>query len=682
MFISRKAPRLMSAIALLVFMFALAIPCSAAFADFGAKTFDIIEITDFHGALEDTQGNPVAAVMAKNIKDIVNGNPDRTLIVSCGDNYQGSAASNLLRGVPVMNIFNNIGVAVSGLGNHEFDWGLDTLTKSTITNYPFICSNLFYKGTNNLVFAPYEIFIKDGVKIAVVGAITEDLSTLVVEDYVKDYDVGSIVDNVKQAAQDARANGAQIVVALLHAGDNYDNQTGPVFDVANQLGGAEGLIDAVLGGHTHNLVNTAAANGTPVAIANYNGKGFIDLKITRQADGTLTFNSVYLAGDTTSTVFPYGYKASAPVFEQAVADIVDAAKLQVSPIANQKLGTADTGLTITQVDSPWGESLAGNWAGDVIKAKVNADFAFINNGALRIDIPQGDITMGTLYAFLPFDNTIMTADMTGAQIKTLLEQAMGDGGLGIQVAGLRFAYNPGLPSGSRVLSICKTDGIPVNMTDTITTYRVATNDFMAGGGDGFNVYKTVASFDTHLPIRDALVANIQQTGHISAQIQDRIKNIQNVNQDGQVTRAEFTSMLARDLGLAQDEPAAKFSDVLPGQWFAGAVGATLKTGLVSGYEDGTFRPDAPVSREEMAAIVTRTIKEAGFTAEVSVVNAAIAGFNDKEEISEWAKTSVAIAAEAGIIYGKESGDFAPADNATLTEAVEILERTLSYINSH
>jgi 2',3'-cyclic-nucleotide 2'-phosphodiesterase/3'-nucleotidase len=678
MFIPRKSPRLISVITLLVFIFALVIPFSTAFAAPGAKTFDIIEITDFHGALEDTKGNPVAAVMAKNIKDIVNGNPDRTLIVSCGDNYQGSAASNLLRGVPVMNVFNSIGVAVSGLGNHEFDWGLDTLTKSDITNYPIICSNLFYKDTYRRVFDPYEIFVKDGVKIAVVGAITEDLPTLVLEDYVKDYDVGSIVDNVKQAAQDARANGAQIVVALLHAGDNYDNQTGPVFDVCNQLGGAEGVIDAVLGGHTHNLVNTTAANGTPVAIANCSGKGFIDLKITRQTDGTLTFNSSYLADDTTSTVFPYGYKASAPVVEQAVADIVNAAEIQVSPIASQKLGTADTSLTITQVDSPWGESLAGNWSCDVMKAKANADFAFINNGALRIDIPQGDISMGTLYVFLPFDNTIMTTDMTGAQIKTLLEQAVGDGGLGIQTAGLRFAYNPGMPSGSRVLSICKIDGTPVNMKDTSKTYRVATNDFLAGGGDGFTVFKTVTSFDTHIPFRDALVENIQ-TGHISAQIQGRIKNVQNIHQDGHVTRAEFASMLARDLGLTQDDSAAKFSDVFPGQWFAGAVGAIFKACLVSGYEDGTFRPDDPVSREEMASIAARTIKAAGFTAEVSDVNAAISRFNDPDEISGWAKTSVAAAVEAGIICGRDSGDFAPYDNATLTEAVDILGRTLNYI---
>ena len=203
------------------------------------------------------------------------------------------------------------------------------------------------------------------------------------------------------------------------------------------------------------------------------------MKITMHADGTLTFNTSYIANDTTSTVFPYGYMALSPVVDQAVFDIVDAAKIQVGPIANQKWGTADSELTITQADSPWGESLAGNWVCDVMKAKVNADFAFENNGALRIDIPQGDITMGTLYAFLPFDNTIITADMTGAQIKTLLEQAVCDGGKGIQVGGLTFTYNPDASSGSRIVSISKTDGTPVSMTDNSKMYKVATNDFMS-----------------------------------------------------------------------------------------------------------------------------------------------------------------------------------------------------------
>ena len=158
------------------------------------------------------------------------------------------------------------------MGNHEFDWGLDTVTAPGIANYPVICSNLFYKDTSKHVFEPYAIFEKGGVKIAFVGAVTEELPIIVLPGYIKDYNVGDIVDNVRQAARDAREKGAQIVIALIHAGDNYDSRTGPVFDVANQAGD---VIDAVLGGHTHTLVNTTAANGTPVAIAGSYGRALL-----------------------------------------------------------------------------------------------------------------------------------------------------------------------------------------------------------------------------------------------------------------------------------------------------------------------------------------------------------------------------------------------------------------------
>ncbi len=660
-------------ITLLAVVFALAAPSSGAFAAAGDKVFEIIEITDFHGTLEDSKGNPVAAVMAKNIKEIINGNPDRTLVVSGGDSYQGSALSNMLEGTPVMNFFNNIGVAVSALGNHEFDWGLETVIRPDVANYPFICSNLFYKDTNQLVFDPYKIIERDGVKIAFVGAITEETPAIVLPDLVKDYDFGNVVGNVGRAAREARAKGAQIVIALIHDGDKDDNATGPIFDVAGQLGGAAGVVDAVLGGHTHNVV-TATANGTPVAIAGSNGKGFIDMKITRKADGALVFNTSYIPNDTDSAVFPYGYKALPAVTDQAVNDIINTAKTEVGAVAGQKIGETKTDLTIKQADSPWGESLAGNWVCDVMKTAAGADFAFQNNGGLRVDIPGGDITIGTMYAFIPFDNIIYTAEMTGAQIKTLLEQAVADGGYGIQTAGLTFTYDPGAPSGDRIVSVSKADGSPVNLSDTGKTYKVANNDFLASGGDGFTIYKTIASTNTNMPLRETLVENIRQGGHVTAQLQGRIKNIQNANPHGLVTRAEFAGMLTHALGLGEDEAAGKFSDVYAGQRFAGAVGAAVKAGFVSGYEDGAFRPDNPISREEMTVIAVRAAAAACFNPEMLNADAAIAGFNDWTEISGWAKKHVAAAVEAGIIFGKESGDFAPSAYAIRSEAAAVLDR--------
>ncbi len=674
MFSFKRYIKSVLAVTLLAVVFVLVASGGGAFAAPGDKVFDIIEITDLHGTMEDTKGNPVAAVMAKNIKEIIKGNPERTLVVSGGDNYQGSVLSDMLKGTPVMDLFNNIEVAVSALGNHEFDWGLDTVTRTDVPNYPIICSNLFYKDSNQLVFDPYKIFEKDGVKIAIVSAVTEESPAIVLAEYINDYDFGNIVENVGRAAQEAREKGAQIVIALIHDGDNYDNKTGPVFDLAEQLGGAGGVVDAVLGGHTHNILTATAANGTPVAIAGSYGNGFIDMKITRQADGALVFNTSYIANDTDSAVFPYGYKALPAVTDQAVNDIVDAAKLQVGSEVGQKIGETGIDITIAQADFPWGESLAGNWVCDIVKTVVNADFAFQNNGGLRIDIPKGDITIGTMYAFAPFDNTIYTVEMTGAQIKTLLEQAVGDGGKGIQTAGLSFTYDPDAPSGSRVVSISKTDGSLVNMSDTSRTYKVATNDFMASGGDGFTIFKTITSTNTNIPLRETLIQNILQSGQITAQLQGRIVNAQNTNPNEPVTRAEFAGMLTHTLELVEDEAASQFSDVNSGQNYTGAVGAAVKAGLVSGYGDNTFRPDNPISREEMAAITIRAITAAGINLEAIDANAVIARFNDGNEISVWAKTPVAAAVEAGIIYGKESGDLAPSACATRAEAMAILAR--------
>ena len=157
---------------------------------------------------------------------------------------------------------------------------------------------------------------------------------------------------------------------------------------------------------------------------------------------------------------------------------------------------------------------------------------------------------------------------------------MGDGGKGIQVSGLKFTYDPGEPSGSRVVSIYLTDGTPVNLTDNSKTYRVATNDFLATGGDGFTAFKEATFLNTNIPVRETLAENILNTGRVTARLEGRVKNIQNANPHEPLTRAEFAGILVRTLDLTGDETAAaRFSDVPAGQRFAGAIGGGSKSGF-------------------------------------------------------------------------------------------------------
>jgi len=498
------------------------------------KIFDLVEISDFHGTLLDTYTPPnqVGAVLVERIKKVKAANPDRTLIMAGGDLYQGSAISNMLTGVPVQQVLSNMGLEVTTIGNHEFDWGLNTVLNTTMKDatYGITCANLYNKADGTRVFNPYKVYTKDGLRIAVIGAISNETPTIVMPANIANYNFTDVATEVNAVAKEIKdGNKADVVIALIHEGDNKDGKTGPIFDIANKLTN----VNAVFGGHSHSVVTGKAANGVPVYIPNCNGKGYMDVKIS-VADGVVTFPTPsaadYIALDNTN-----GYKATTPVVDAEAKAIIDAAAAKVAPITSEVIGH-NTGKAITRtqmVDSlnpagTFGSSVLGNWAADATRGAVNAEIGFQNNGGLRIDIPVGDITVGTMWQFMPFDNTVYKFSMTKAQIKAVLEQAVQDGGKGLQVSGIKFTYDstrqsykaevkdktgkvtsPEVP-GERVIDITREDGTAISDSETLSA---AVPDFVATGGDNFTAFKgaggSTPANDTHILVRDALIENIK-----------------------------------------------------------------------------------------------------------------------------------------------------------------------------
>lgn len=502
----------------------LAIPFNVHAAESTAKVFDFIEITDFHGALEDSKGLPTAAVLAKNIKDIKKANPDRTLVIGGGDLYQGSPTSNVLKGVPVRKIMDNIGMEVTALGNHEFDWTIKSLQNVTMKDakYSLVCANIYDKTTNKYAFDPYKIIVKDGVKIAVIGAITTETPSIVLPESITNYDFKDPVTEINKVAKEIRdGKKADVVLAVIHEGgfDDKGKTSGAVFDIAQKLTG----IDVLFGGHTHSVVNSKVGN-MPVVIANNAGKGFVDVKMTMDDKGKPSFTSEYVAIDTDK---PNGYKAATPLQDPEVKALVEAAKVEIGPLFEEKLGVADETLTRTQVAKPYGESYLGNWVSDVTRNKVNADVGMGNNGGIRIDIPKGDITVGTMYYIMPFDNTICTLTLTKTQLKAVLEQAVNDAddakkiaeGKGIQVSGIKFKYDMTRPSFDRITEITKEDGSEIKDSDKL---KVATSNFLATGGDGFTELSKYESKDTGIVIRDALLEDVKAKKAIITKMNSRL----------------------------------------------------------------------------------------------------------------------------------------------------------------
>ncbi|MFC3767132.1 S-layer homology domain-containing protein [Paenibacillus sp. GCM10012303] len=150
--------------------------------------------------------------------------------------------------------------------------------------------------------------------------------------------------------------------------------------------------------------------------------------------------------------------------------------------------------------------------------------------------------------------------------------------------------------------------------------------------------------------------------------------------DAKLKRAEFAALLVRALGLAENKAGASaYADVSTDDWYAGAVGAAAKAGLVQGFEDGTFKPDAAISRQEIAVMIARSLRVAGQTAPANSAGEALSAFNDRSEIAEWAQSAAAAAVREGIVNGVAEGQFAPADDVTRAQAAAMLKRMLQAV---
>lgn len=529
-----------------------------------AKTYDLIEVTDFHGALMDssTPALPVAGVLAKDIKDVIATNATRTLVMGGGDLYQGTPISNVLMGVPVQKAMSEIGMEVTALGNHEFDWTLDKVINTTMTDakYSIICANVFNKTTGKRVFDPYKIITKDGLKIGIIGATTVDtFNGSVLPANVANYSYTDPTTEVNGLVNEVKAAGADVIIALIHEGSNaadVTNKTGPIFDIANKLVG----VDAVFGGHSHTIVTAKAANGIPVYIARNAGKGYIDAKMTIGTDGKPSFvcdSTSYIAIDNNSAI---GYKAAVPAQDPAVKAIVDAANVQIGPTFNEVIGNDPTDL-VRSNNLP-NESALGDWTAEVTRATVGADVGIQNTGGVRIDVSKGDVSVGTIFNLMPFDNVICSVKMTKAQLKYVLEQAVMDNGKGIQISGVKVVYDTTRPSMDRVISITRSYGAPISDTEIL---KVATNDFLMTGGDGFSGFVKAGGAVNNVPVdnscilvRDALIQDVRANHGIKA---DQGKNLVNVGKvinivgtsdlHGSLMPYDYSKMAPADLGLAK-----------------------------------------------------------------------------------------------------------------------------------
>jgi 2',3'-cyclic-nucleotide 2'-phosphodiesterase (5'-nucleotidase family) len=365
----------------------------------GTRFLRIIATNDFHGALEprpDANGvrRGGAAYLADAIERARNECAPRcqTLLLDGGDLFQGTPASNLSFGRPVVEYYNRMGYAASALGNHEFDWGVDTLrARMRQARFGIFGANVRYADGRDVEWIPNDTIVTRGAtRIGIIGVATVATPTTTRAANViglRFDDPAPIVDSIAPAL---RKRGADFIIVIAHAGafcsrDGATDCGGEIIDFARKL---TTRVDAIISAHTHSLVN-AEVKGIPIVQARSSGRAIDVLDIPLAgADRAVRHQVRELAADTLKPV-------------AAIDSIVRRAVSSVASLVNRHVATIPVTLTRQGNQYPLGNLIA-----DAQRWAAKGDVAIMNNGGIRTELRAGEATYGSLFEIQPFGNTL------------------------------------------------------------------------------------------------------------------------------------------------------------------------------------------------------------------------------------------------------------------------------------
>ncbi len=478
---------------------------------FGKVTkIDIISFNDFHGNVaEDTRAKGQNIGMAKMV-GYVNAakkiNPN-TIVVSGGDNYQGTAISNLTFGAPVSKMMKAMNLTASAVGNHEFDWGSERIAKwGEEGNFDYLASNIYDKTTGEPVTwaKPYKIVEIDQVKVGFIGLATEQTQYQTKAEFVQNLEFKPAEKAAKYWVDYLKSGKApegtpEVIIALTHIPSEQNSESKVITgEELDRLTKVEGL-DAVVTGHSHRTVS-GMMNGKPVVQAFKYGRALGNLHIVVE-DGKVV--------EITPNVDMVSNNKSDIIADEITAELLAKQTEELAGVLGEKLGVLKEDLVHDRKGSL---TPLGYWATDVMRKYTKTDVGLTNGGGLRRTLYKGDITMGDLYEIMPFDNQVVIVEVSGAELKQLIDHGIGadfmtDG----QFAGLKVTYNPEKEYEHRITKITLEDGTPIE-DDKI--YTITTNDFIVSGGDRYDFSRAKSVKDLFIPIRDVLVDDIKANNGI------------------------------------------------------------------------------------------------------------------------------------------------------------------------
>ncbi|KAB3529166.1 5'-nucleotidase C-terminal domain-containing protein [Alkaliphilus serpentinus] len=461
----------------------------------------IVHTNDMHGRINynEDKGEMGLGKIATIVDDVKSKNAN-TLVLDMGDTFHGTNYVTFNEGMAAVEAMNAIGYQAMVPGNHDFNYGQDVLLElAGKTRFPIITSNVLKENGENFL-KPYTIVESMGKKIALVGVTATDT---VVKTHPNNVIGLSFEDELATSSKYVEELEGKVdhIILMSHAGNTTDER------IATEVEG----IDVILGGHSHSTYEKPEKIGNSYVTQAYEYGKAVGVTNILYYNGKFIGVNGHLIRDN-SSIEP----------KAEIVAIVDKYKAEVEVALQEEIAEVSVELDGARENVRVKETNLGNLIADAMRDVVDADIAFTNGGGIRASIDVGMITLEEVMTVLPFSNTVVKMELTGEQIKKSLEHAVRNypeqnGGF-LHVSGMTFKFDPSKEVGERVVEVF----IGGEALDLEKIYTVATNDFVAVGGDGYEWLKKGKILTNTGELLSTTLINYLQTGVEIPTVEGRI----------------------------------------------------------------------------------------------------------------------------------------------------------------
>ncbi len=479
------------------------------------QTLVLLHTNDMHGRLLEGEYDGMGFAKLATLANEFRSENDNVLLLDAGDALHGLPIATLTEGESVVRVMNAVGYDVMSPGNHDFNYKSETrmgyerlMELAEMAEFPILAANVYKEDGTRLMNA-YELFEFEGFTVAVFGLATPETKTKSHPFNTTGLEFRDPLEEAQKVV--AELDGmADVVVALVHLGQDEETmETWRSTTVAEMVDG----IDVMIDGHSHTTLEEGMMLGDTLlaSAGDYNKNlGVVELVIT-EGEVTEATARLIMKEETTEVAE-----------QQDIMDMIAVYDAMGQEALSEVAGVTTVELVGVREMVRAGETNLGNLLTDAMLDLSGADIAFSNGGGIRASVPAGTITRGNIIEVFPFGNLIEVKEVTGAMMKEILEHGTDAypevAGKFPHVGGMTYQIDLSRPVGDRIVNMM-IDGQPIDME---ATYELATNDFVAAGGDGYAMLGDLPYIKSMSALDEALFMYIQERGVIAPEVEGRI----------------------------------------------------------------------------------------------------------------------------------------------------------------